>query len=316
VLALAGSIYPDEFPNEYSVFCADNDPETVIVDLDVPRLDEVPQHASYRFDVQRDEIVPHPLAQGALADLYDGVVYQTGLRTLHEAFECDYAEVVKRVTVNLFATKVNPATGTDERICVATCEATREQFSGFDLARVDPRECFRALKGLTAKRPSALQHVQPLRTIEVRSDEDGLSIELASEHAPAPNLLLIDPIAFEELVGSLFQRVFEREGATVQVTKASHDGGVDVVVDDPDEIKGGKIVIQVKRYRGVVAPGFVRDLYGTMLNEGASKGILVATGHFGPEAREFAQDKPITLIDSEGLLKMLAEHGYRYRLAE
>jgi restriction system protein len=41
----------------------------------------------------------------------------------------------------------------------------------------------------------------------------------------------------------------------------------------------------------------VRDLYGTMLNEGASKGILVATSSYGPDAYEFAKDKPLELID-------------------
>jgi restriction system protein len=79
-------------------------------------------------------------------------------------------------------------------------------------------------------------------------------------------------------------------------------------------VKGGKIVIQAKRYKGVIPPGYVRELYGTMLNEGASKGILVATGHFGAEAKVFAQDKPITLIGADQLLQMLAEHGYRYRI--
>jgi restriction system protein len=58
----------------------------------------------------------------------------------------------------------------------------------------------------------------------------------------------------------------------------------------------------------------VRDLYGTILAEGANKGILVTTSSFGPDARDFAKDKPITLITGAELLHLLADHGYRARI--
>ena len=62
-----------------------------------------------------------------------------------------------------------------------------------------------------------------------------------------------------------------------------------------------KIYIQAKRYKNVVGVAAVRDLYGTMINEGASKGILVTTSHYGPDAYDFAKDKPIELIDGTGI---------------
>ena len=40
----------------------------------------------------------------------------------------------------------------------------------------------------------------------------------------------------------------------------------------------------------------VRDLYGTMMNEGANKGILVTTAGYGPDAFTFAKDKLILSI--------------------
>ena len=57
----------------------------------------------------------------------------------------------------------------------------------------------------------------------------------------------------------------------------------------------------------------VRDLYGTMIAEGASKGILVTTSHFGRDSREFAKDKPITLIDGPNLVYMFATLGHGLR---
>ena len=99
-----------------------------------------------------------------------------------------------------------------------------------------------------------------------------------------------------------------------KVTQASRDQGVDAVAFDPDPIRGGKFVIQAKRYTKVVPVSAVRDLYGTMLNEGAVKGILVTTAHYGPDSREFAKDKPITLIDGSNLVYLLEQYGYHVRL--
>ncbi|GAB6280332.1 MAG: hypothetical protein STSR0007_03950 [Thermovirga sp.] len=53
----------------------------------------------------------------------------------------------------------------------------------------------------------------------------------------------------------------------------------------------------------------VRDLYGTVMNEGATKGILISTSDYGPDAYEFAQGKPITLLNGSNLLHLLAKHG-------
>jgi restriction system protein len=38
----------------------------------------------------------------------------------------------------------------------------------------------------------------------------------------------------------------------------------------------------------------VRDLFGTMQNEGASKGILVTTSEYGKAAFEFAQNSHLS----------------------
>jgi len=53
----------------------------------------------------------------------------------------------------------------------------------------------------------------------------------------------------------------------------------------------------------------VRDLFGTVHNEGATKGILVTTSGFGPASFEFAAGKPLQLISGGELLYLLAEHA-------
>ena len=59
----------------------------------------------------------------------------------------------------------------------------------------------------------------------------------------------------------------------------------------------------------------VRDLFGTMHNEGASKGILVTTSWYGKASFEFAAGKPIELFDGTNLLYLLETHaGIRARI--
>ena len=112
----------------------------------------------------------------------------------------------------------------------------------------------------------------------------------------------------------MFGQEFSANGGEVKITQASRDGGVDAVAFDPDPIRGGKIVIQAKRYTNVVGVSAVRDLYGTLMNEGAMKGILVTTSYFGNDAYDFANGKPIQLIDGGQLLGLLEKHGHKARI--
>lgn len=112
----------------------------------------------------------------------------------------------------------------------------------------------------------------------------------------------------------LFERVFASNGATVSVTQASRDQGVDAIINDPDPIKGGKIVIQAKRYVNTVDVSAVRDLWGTVSHEGAMKGLLVTTSQFGPDSYAFSKDKPLTLINGSELLYLLEQNGYKFRI--
>jgi len=98
-------------------------------------------------------------------------------------------------------------------------------------------------------------------------------------------------------------------GLETRQTQASRDGGVDCVAFDPRPIFGGKVVIQAKRYKNTVGVSAVRDLYGTMQNEGASKGILVTTSGYGQASFDFAEGKPLELLSGSNLLYLLSENA-------
>jgi restriction system protein len=134
--------------------------------------------------------------------------------------------------------------------------------------------------------------------------------DVLSDLESRPNLMELNPFEFENLVANLFSKM----GLDTKQTRSSKDGGVDAVAFDLRPVIGGKVVIQAKRYKNTVGVYAVRDLYGTMMNEGANKGILVTTSGYGPDAFEFAKDKPIELLDGGQLLYLLDQVGVKARI--
>lgn len=110
---------------------------------------------------------------------------------------------------------------------------------------------------------------------------------------------------FEDLVEGLLLRM----GFAISGRRAAGDGGIDMIATRDDPLTGGKFVIQCKRYQGPVGVPFVRDLYGVLHSEAASKGILITNSTFTPQATEFAVGKPLELVDGEKLVALLATYG-------
>ena len=153
--------------------------------------------------------------------------------------------------------------------------------------------------------------VQILNKEDRRFEE---SYEVGASIAAGENLAAMDWEDFEHLIRELFEKEFGSGDSEVKVTQASRDGGVDAVVFDSDPIRGGKIVSQAKRYTKTVGVAAVRELYGTVMNEQALKGILVTTADFGSDAYEFARANRFTLINGAELLYLLQKHGFHGRI--
>ena len=101
-------------------------------------------------------------------------------------------------------------------------------------------------------------------------------------------------------------------GLQVQVFRPGGDGGVDCVVYDPRAIFGGKFCVQAKLYRNTVPPSAVRDLFGAVGHEGATKGLLITTNGFSKATYNWA--KALQLIDGTGLLSICSAHDIPARI--
>jgi restriction system protein len=306
---LQNSTYPSGISADSDTMFEESS-KTFVVNFWLPSPTDVPRVAEYKFVAATKSIKEVAMKKDQHQSLYDELIHQIALRTIHEVIEADYAGGIQAVVFNGLVRGVDTKTGKDFSSCIITCEASRAVFEEFDLSRVKPMECIRGLKGITAGPLAELAPVRPIMNIN-RTDDRFIEAREVLNHLDAhSNLATMDWDDFEHLVRELFEKIFKKSGGEVKVTQASHDRGVDAIAFDPDPIRGGKFVIQAKRYNMVVPVSAVRDLYGTMINEGAAKGILVTTSHFGREAREFAKDKPITLIDGANLVYLFQEHGH------
>jgi len=108
---------------------------------------------------------------------------------------------------------------------------------------------------------------------------------------------------------SLCQQLMIKMGFEVETTKASGDGGIDLIAYNHQPFTQGKYIVQCKRYTGSVGEPVIRDLYGVVMSERANKGILITTGTITASAFAFANGKPIELIDGDKLQSLLFQNN-------
>ncbi|MEU4202722.1 restriction endonuclease [Streptomyces sp. NPDC045470] len=301
----AATGWPQGFPRRvHAAF--DAAARQLVLDWELPGFDIVPATKSvrYMYAADQDKDVARPVTQRRAA--YRDVLAQSVLLVLHDLFTADPSRTLDSVVVNGFVDDVDPVTGRPAQLCLATVTASRDAFEELHLAQVSAVDCLTdGLRGRLSARPEQRSAVRPAR----QPGEVGGGV-VTHGGAAEPDLFTMDPIAFEGLVAELFRAM----GMQAVTTQRSGDGGVDVDALDSDPIRGGKIIVQVKRYRNTVPPTAVRDLFGTVQSEGANKGVLVTTSRFGPGAHAFANGKPLTLVSGPELVDLLARHGLRGRL--
>ena len=235
------------------------------------------------------------------------------LRLMWEIAALDHNDVFRFICCNGWVSYDDPGTGHPRRDSVLSIGASPNELRALRLERVDPVACFKRLRGVSSGKLTDLVPIIPIIRFDTK-DERFVKGRDVLEGVRGENLAVIDWQEFEHLTRELFEKEFASKGAEVRITRASRDRGVDAIVFDPDPLRGGKLVLQAKRYSNTVDVSAVRDLYGTVQAEGANKGILVTTSGYGADSYEFAKDKPITLINGSELLALLRKHGYSMRI--
>ena len=312
-LVLSKSIYPDTFPQEFEIDYNEMN-KTLIVEYLLPSPEHLPTLKEVKYIQSKDEFKEIHISDAAKRNMYDNLIYQITLRTIHELFEADDINAIHSIVFNGWVRFIDKAVGKEREACILSIQTSKDEFEEINLEQVDPKLCFKNLKGVGSSKLYSLTPIAPIQQINREDSRFVSSYNVVDSLDETVNIAAMDWEDFEHLIRELFEKEFQQSGGEVKITQASRDGGVDAIAFDPDPIRGGKIVIQAKRYTNVVGVAAVRDLYGTVVNEGATKGILVTTADYGSDAYNFAKDKPITLLNGNNLLHLLQKHGYKAKI--
>ncbi|MCX5805137.1 MAG: restriction endonuclease [Proteobacteria bacterium] len=310
---LSCSEYPSYF---FKKFELDYSPSTqmLIVDYNLPAPEDLPRIKECKYVKNKGEIEAKYLSESFINSLYDDLIYQIALRTIYELYTLTLKETLGSIVFNGWVRSTNRATGQKVDNCILSIQVSRDEFLSINFADIDAKMCFKHLKGIGSSKLYSITPIAPILTINREDKRFISSYEVAKDIDESTNLAAMDWEDFEHLIRELFEKEFSQYDGEVKITQASRDRGVDAVAFDPDPIRGGKIVIQAKRYTNTVGVDSVRDLYGTIINEGATKGILITTADYGPDAYEFAKGKPITLLNGGNLLHLLHKHGHKAKI--
>jgi restriction system protein len=301
---------PDEFPTARR---AGYIPESglLVLEWDLPQFGVVPECKTFTYVQRSDTIKPTLLSPTVRRLTYRQLIAAIALRAVWIAFSADTNQLVDTVVVNGMLDEIDGSTGQDVRLPLITLRATREQFAKIRIDRVKPVECVQKYFGaIISEHPDELQAIEPVINFNMADPRIIDPIDVLSEIDQRPNLLDLNGYGFEHFIQNLFSRM----DLEVKIFKPGGDGGIDCVVYDKTAVFGGKYVIQAKRYAKTVPPSAVRDLYGTMLSEGATKGLLITTAGFGPSSYDFANNKPLLLISGTELLGLCRKYGIPARI--
>lgn len=191
--------------------------------------------------------------------------------------------------------------GWEHKACFASVKARREIASSLNRNNLTPEKI--------------LSHFD-LRS-RYRETNKGISIGSIESHEDVKesygnkssgtiDVHTITPEQFELLIADLLNKM----GFRVEHTGKTGDGGIDIKAELSTPLVGGRFIIQCKRYSEdtKVDVKDIRDLFGVIHSEMAGRGILITTSSFTSKAIDFANGKPIELIDGEKLEKLLQQH--------
>lgn len=128
-----------------------------------------------------------------------------------------------------------------------------------------------------------------------------------------------NPESFYQLSDNDFEfvmaEIYSKLGYDVTRTKATRDGGKDLIIRIPDILGDFIYYVECKKYnpQRPIGVGIIRDLVGTINTDRVNGGILATTSYFTKDAKKFIVDNKwnciIKMHDYDAIRKLLKK-GY------
>jgi hypothetical protein len=150
----------------------------------------------------------------------------------------------------------------------------------------------------------ALEQDEAARLYEeaIRSEEEArrqMIAEVARKTDVTQAVAYMTGVEFEEFMAEFLTL----QGYEVELTKASGDQGVDLLLKEGDR----SIAVQLKRYSRPLGNKPVQEVLGGMFHYKADEAWVIATAPFTRGAADLARSTGVKLIDGEELAEWLAD---------
>ena len=313
-LVLKKSPYPLFFPKNAELAYI-KERQTLEVTYELPHPDQVPKEKELEWDDTNQTGNAVLYGDEEFSQLYNDIVYKIILRIIHEIFSADYAKVVDGVRINGWVTALNKGNGQFEKICIASLYCMKQDFEKINLKKIEPSSCFKFLRGVSS--PSLAEIIPiPQEPLYEQSGPGYITTSAETESQEVQiNIANLNMQEFEKQLISLFEMEFGMESGDIKLRQELQDGSFEASGTDKEFIRGGRFIIQARKTTKPVGINAVKELYGSVMHEGAMKGILVTTSDFFPEVQEFVMMKPIILLNGSQLLLLFEKHGTKARIS-
>src|SRR5690606_24984211 len=146
-LVLNRSEYPEAFPKDFDL---EYNPanKLLVVDYVLPAPEQFPKLTEVKYIAAKKELKEYYLSDVQLAKVYDTSIYKIALRTLHELYEADQINAIQTLAFNRWVNSIDKGTGKPINACIISIQVNKEEFEEINLAYIDPKTCFKNLKGV------------------------------------------------------------------------------------------------------------------------------------------------------------------------
>ncbi|MDL2301012.1 restriction endonuclease [Lachnospiraceae bacterium OttesenSCG-928-D06] len=101
----------------------------------------------------------------------------------------------------------------------------------------------------------------------------------------------------------------DKQGYEVKLTKQTRDGGKDLIVVQKSLLGEFSIYVECKKYdsQRPINVGLIRELYGTVMADAVTAGLLITTSYFTKDAKDYTEKikHRMSLMDFNDLTKAL-----------
>lgn len=190
-IVLNNSEYPGSFSKNYEI---EYNPENkiLVVEYQLPSTDNLPNIKEVKYIAAKGELKESYIAESQMNKMFDSAIYQITLRTIHELFEADAADALSAISFNGWVNSISKATGQEENKCILSIQTNKEEFNKIALANVDPKICFKNLKGVASSKLSTLTPIQPILKISKTDKRFVEGYDVANELDDSTNVAAMD----------------------------------------------------------------------------------------------------------------------------